>query len=220
LQDPASAGWEERAIEWLIAGILDALALTLLLRRYRTTDRTELADVLGSALAGAAERELDHPSAADADWLTLFAESCAVSDDARLRSAGERLIARLREQWAAAEDVESAAWSVGACLMAADLVDPHELIPMAIDELERIVGAAYRPGRGIGHRLRVPVRLAALHGTPAYRDAAVLAPDADYDRDAGRVLASIGASMERSSRDHGVDAAAFGLALTEWAGRS
>ena len=63
---------------------------------------------------------------------------------------------------------------------------------------------------------RVLARLAALHGTPAYRDAAVLAPGADYAEDAARVLAA----FEPEFRDHGVDAAAFGLALTEWAGRS
>jgi uncharacterized protein YyaL (SSP411 family) len=282
----------------MTARILDALArgdevgplaLTLLVRRYCTTDRAELADALGPALASAAERDFDSPSPADADWLTLFVESSVVTDDARLRGAGERLIARLRKQWAAADEVESAVWSIGACLMAADLVDPHELIPIAIDELERIVGAAYRPGSGIGHRVRHPdeargrlgdhvraaaalltafeltarlpyamlaeeliqfarrtlwdeegggfreqagtdakpfvlnceasrvlVRLNALHGTPAYRDAAVLAPDADYDRDAARLLASV----ERSSHDHGVDAAVFGLALTEWTRRS
>lgn len=291
-------GWEERAIEWLIARILDALtrgdavgplALTLLLRRYCTTDRAELADALGPALAAAAAREFDNPVPADADWLTLFVESAAVSDDARLRGAGERLIAALRRQWAAV-GVEPATWSIGACLMAADLVDPRELIPVAIDELERIVGAVYRPGVGLGNLVTVPeavrgllgdhvraasalltahertgrlpyamlaeelmqfmlrtmsdtyeggfvdrfgdscnkslilnceaarvlMRLAALHGTPAYRNAAVLAPGVDYAEDAARVLVS----FEPEFRDHGVNAAVFGIALTEWARRS
>jgi GNAT superfamily N-acetyltransferase len=300
LLDDGGPGWEERAIEWLIARILDALArdyavgplaLTLLLRRYCTTDRAELADALGPALAAAAAREFDNPVPADADWLPLFVESAAVSDDARLRGAGERLIAALRRQWGARGEVGPAAWSIGACLMAADLVDPRELIPAAIDELERIVGAAYRPGVGLGNLVcmpeavrgllgdhvraasalltahertgrlpyamlaeelmqfvlrtswdryedgfvdrkggdacnkslllnceaaRVLMRLAALHGTPAYRDAAVLAPGVDYAEDAARVLVA----FEPEFRDHGVNAAVYGIALTEWVRRS
>ena len=60
------------------------------------------------------------------------------------------------------------------------------------------------------------MRLAALHGTTAYRDAAVLAPGVDCAEDAARVLVS----FEPQFRDHGVNAAVFGIALTEWARRS
>ena len=60
------------------------------------------------------------------------------------------------------------------------------------------------------------MRLAALHGTTAYRDAAVLAPGVDYAEDAARVLVA----FEPAFRDHGVDAAAYGIALTEWVRRS
>ena len=271
--------WAHEAIERIVARILEALArgdevgplaLTLLLRRYGATDRQDLADALGPALAAAAERDFAAAAPSDADWLTLFAETCAVSDDARLRGAAERLIAALRRQWAAAADVESAMWSIGACLSAADLVDPRELVPAAIDELERIVSATYRPGAGIGHLVgrpetvrglladhvraasalltayeltarlpygmlaeelmqfslrqplvldceaaRVLMRLAALHATAAYREAAVLAPGVDYANDAARVLAA----LEPEFRAHGVDAAVFGLALAEWTGR-
>jgi hypothetical protein len=270
----------ERTIERLTTQVLDALsrgesvgplALTLLVRRYAATDRQDLADALGPALAAAAERDFSAPAASDADWLTLLVESCGVSSDARLRSAAERLIGALRRRWAAAVDVESAMWSIGACLSAADLVDPRELVPAAIDELERIVGATYRPGAGLGHLVaspdaergqlhdhvraasalltaydltarvpyamlaeeliqfamrqplaldceaaRVLIRLAALHATPSYRAAAVLAPDVDYTSDAARVLAA----FEPDSRARGADeVAVFGLALTEWTGR-
>jgi hypothetical protein len=302
LQDSGIEGWEEGAIEWLVARILEALAraesvgplaLALLLRHYAATDRADIADALGAALASAAEQAFDDASPGVADWLTLFVEAAALSDDGRMRDAGGRVISTLRQQWGGRGEVEPAARSVGACLAAADLVDPPELVPVAIDELERVVGIAYRPGAGLaallsnpeaerGHlgthvrvsaalltgyqitgRLpyamlaeelmqftrressdeqgggfgdrarragraarmpfvlnceaaRVLIRLAALHDTAAYREAAVLAPDADYARDAGRVLRA----CEPAFREHGVDAAVFGLALTEWARRS
>lgn len=181
MQDSRIAGWEERAIEWLIARILDALARgdevdplapTLLLRRYRTTDRAELADALGPALAAAAGRTFHKPAPSDADWLTVFVESAAV----------------LRTMWDKYED---------------GFVDRFG------DPLNKSLALNCEASR-------VLMRLAALHGTPAYRDAAVLAPDVDYEKDAARVLAA----FEPEFRDHGVDAAAFGLALTEWARRS
>jgi len=284
-QDGRIAGWQEDAIEWLVARTLEALAraesvgplaLTLLLRHYVATGRADVADALGLALASAAEQPFDDESPDLADWLTLYVEAAAVSDDGRMRDAGGRVISTLRRDWGGRGEVEPAVRSVGACLTAADLVDPHELVPVAIDELERVVGIAYRPGAGLaavlstpeaerGHfgthvrasaalltgyeitgRLpyamlaeelmqftlressdeqdfvlnceaaRVLIRLAALHGTPAYRAAAVLAPDADYASDAGRVLQA----LEPSFREHGMDAAVFGLALTEWVRRS
>lgn len=284
-QDGRIAGWEEGAIEWLVARILEALvraesvgplALTLLLRHYAVTGRADIADALGPALASGAEQAFDDASPDVADWLTLFVEAAAVSDDRRMGDAGARVISMLRRHWGGRGDVEPAARSVGACLAAADLADPHELVPVAIDELERVVGIAYRPGVGLAALLSVPdgdrgqlgahvrvsaalltgyeitgrlpyamlaeelmqftlresrderdfvlnceaarvlIRLAALHDTPAYRAAAVLAPDADYGSDAARVLQA----LEPAFREHGVDAAVFGLALTEWARRS
>ena len=285
MQEAWIAGWEDAAVDWLVARILEALvradavgplALTLLLRHYGATGRADIADALGLALASAAEQAFDDASPDVADWLTLFVEAAAVSGDERMRDAGARVISTLRQQWGGRGEVEPAARSVGACLAAADLVDPHELVPAAIDELERVVGIAYRPGAGLAALLSVPeaerghlgthvrvsaalltgyeitgrlpyamlaeelmqftlresrdehdfvltceaarvlIRLAALHDTPAYREAAVLAPDADYAMDAGRVLQA----CEPAFREHGVDAAVFGLALTEWARRS
>jgi hypothetical protein len=78
------------------------------------------------------------------------------------------------------------------------------------------VGADAKPFVLNCEAARVPGRLAALHDTRAYRDAAVLAPDADYGRDVARILAP----FEPSHRDCGADAAAFGLTLTERAARS
>ncbi len=133
---------------------LDATALTLLLRQYRDDDRADLSEALGTALADALARYRDEfTTMARAAWLRLFAEAAAISDDARLADAGRHLIATLVDGWPAAVGVDEAAASIDACLCAVHLVDPAELIPMAIDELERVIGGAYRPGVGVGHAI-------------------------------------------------------------------
>ena len=299
------AGLDEAAaaaIEWLTERVLAALAndepvdpvaLTLLVRRYHATDRADLADALGPALARAVEREpapLESTTSQPADdpgWLMLFAEASAVSEDARLREAAAGVMSRLRDQWGRSHAVEPLALSVDVCLRACDMFDPQELVPNAVDELERIVGAGYVPGAGIaqdvshpngargrlgdhvrtasalltaheitgrlpyamlgeeliqfsrrtlwdeqdggfyeqaGARVkpfalnceaaRVLCRLAALLRTQEYANAAVVAPDADYGRDAVRTLSA----FEPSYRDYGANGAIYAVALGEWLG--
>jgi hypothetical protein len=58
---------------------------------------------------------------------------------------------------------------------------------------------------------RVFRRLAALHGTDEYREIAIIAPDADYRRDATETLASVGARY----RDYGAAAAIYAITLAE-----
>ena len=60
-------------------------------------------------------------------------------------------------------------------------------------------------------RARVLCRLARLHDDPDYRAAAVLAPGADYRRDAERLLAAHAAEARR----RGAAGAIYGLALLE-----
>jgi hypothetical protein len=127
-----------------------AMALTFLLRHYLATDRAELGDALGDALAGAMTRAPAEPSVIGrSDWLILFAETMALSDDERLLATVSALVGTLRDEWPAARQVAEATASVEACLRAADVMDPHDIIPAAIDQLERIVGPAYQPGGGM-----------------------------------------------------------------------
>jgi hypothetical protein len=59
---------------------------------------------------------------------------------------------------------------------------------------------------------RVLLRLAALHGQETYRQAAILAADADYGSDARRIL-----SAERATyQPQGIASVAYGLVLDEW----
>ena len=154
------------AIEWVTDAVLQALArdeplaapaLTFLLRRYAATRRDDLRDALEPALARAVEGP---PSAASCDeraeWLMLFVEATTVSADERLRVAAADLISSLEREWGRATDVDQAAASVDACLVASDVFNPRRLVQHAIDELERIVGAAYRPGEGVAHVIDEP----------------------------------------------------------------
>jgi hypothetical protein len=76
------------------------------------------------------------------------------------------------------------------------------------DEAARLFGA---PLDVNCEAVRVLRRLAALHGNAEYRTAAVVAPDADYARDADIVLDSLSLRLA----DEPFPLAAFGLALTE-----
>jgi hypothetical protein len=129
-------------------------ALTFLLRRYLASDRGDLGDALGEALAPSFARAGSETRPLEcAAWLTLFAEASAISEDDRLPAAAAALIADLRGAWPSTDVIEHAMASIDACLRAADVVDPRELVPAAIDELERFVGHAYQPGDGIAHTI-------------------------------------------------------------------
>lgn len=132
---------------------VDPVALTFLLRRYRATDAADLRDALGRALALALDRHsLERTIGDRAAWLMLFSDALALSDDDRLRVAAADLIASLMRDCATATSFEAAAVGLDACLRASDCVDASQLVPAAIDQLEHIVGGAYHPGEGIGHR--------------------------------------------------------------------
>jgi hypothetical protein len=165
---------------------LGSIALTFLLRHYLATGRDDLGPALGDALAAALEQGgAAAGTAVQAGWLILFVEAMALSDDPRLLDAARALVSRLRDDWPSAMQVAEAAASVDACLRAADvegLLNPQDVVPAAIDQLERIVGGAYQPGGGMA---------ATIHGGTHTRGA-----DADQVRPASALLAA----FERSGR--------------------
>ena len=140
-----------RAVEAAARGdVATAGVPTLLLRQYLGTDRDDVRDALGGALACAlALADSDPAVIGRAAWLTLFLESAVVADDERIRTAADRLLAGLQAEWPAQDQVAEASASVDACLRAAVHGDPGELIQRAIDQLERVIGASYRPGGGL-----------------------------------------------------------------------
>ena len=167
--DRAAVDWTTDAVVAALARdeTIDPLALTFLLRRYAATDSDELRDELQGVLEPALARGLERGACADAPgerarWLMLFAEAVDFSEDGRLPGAASGLIAALRSDWGRSADVGHAAASVEGCLAAAHLVDPQSIVPAAIDELERVIGSAYRVGEGLsGRRIADHIRLAS-----------------------------------------------------------
>lgn len=160
---PAERETDHAAIDWITGTVLAALedgdpigavALTFLLRRYTETDGAEIRDALEPALASALERHADVETDRDrAAWLTLFVEALALSSDERIHEAAEALAESLRRARGSALDIRSAACAVDAALRACGVLGTAAAAQDAIDELERLVGAAYRPGEGLvgGH---------------------------------------------------------------------
>ena len=128
----------------------DAAVPALLLRHYLTSGRTELSEALGLALAQALARAAAEPTVIGrAAWLTLLVEATAVADDDRILPAVGELLAGLQAEWPAQTRIDEMSASVEACLRAAEIVSPDELVQHAIDHLEHAIGGSYRPGDGL-----------------------------------------------------------------------
>jgi hypothetical protein len=126
-----------------------ASGVSFLLRRYATRESYRGAGRLGLALAESLSIAAGAVSTPDrAAWLIAFADASSVSSDDRLPSAIGALAAALMDEWCGDADLLTRAVSIDACLRAV----PHDaaLAPRAVDELEHLVGSAYRPGTPIG----------------------------------------------------------------------
>jgi len=271
LHEPSTAALDAIAAR-AIAAADDATSATtvlFLLRHYLASGADEARDALGIALAHALERAADEPGIVErAAWLTLFVEATAIAEDDRIVDAAQALAASLSNAWPAADGLRDGLASVDACLHASTVIVSADLVPAAVDELERIVGDAYRPGSGLIVRgsaragiadhvraastlltafeytgrlpysmlaeelmqiargevaseadfvtcceaARALCRLAALHDAAEYRAAAIIASDADYRRDAARLLEIQASHVDAVVLAH---AALYGVALRE-----
>jgi hypothetical protein len=129
---------------------VDPIALRFLLCRYLATGRDDLHDALGPALARAlAEHAGDAAMSRRAEWLRLFAQAATISDDERVSEAAGELLVGLTRCWRSAATIAEAADAIEACLTATGMAGSRDTIASAIEELERIVGAAYSPGDGL-----------------------------------------------------------------------
>ena len=122
-------------------------ALRMLLRGYTATGRDDFREALEVGLAGALEIAAESSSESAAPWLILFAEAAEASDDERVRAAAANLASKARMVWGATRSLIRSAASVDACLRA------KLELRGAVDELERLIGAAYEPGDGVGASL-------------------------------------------------------------------
>ena len=165
------AALDETTLDWLTDRITDALArgeqvtpaaLLLLLRRFATTAREDMAEPLGAALAREVDRLAEHEHDGDREgWIVVFSEAAAVSDDPRLPRATVDLLEELRPRWSShpgggapgPDAVDAVMRSIEACLLSVNVPEARALAAGAIDALERVVAGAYRPGQGISHEI-------------------------------------------------------------------
>ena len=125
-------------------------AAAFLLRQYLATGGDDLGEVLGVALAHALAAAAAAASVVErAAWLTVLAEATAIADDERVVEAVTALASALSAAWPSADGLRDGVASVDACLRACVADASLGLVPAAIDELERAVAAAYRPGVGL-----------------------------------------------------------------------
>jgi hypothetical protein len=151
------------ALRAMTGGPIAPAPVTLLLRRYAATGRTELRDAVESALTHAIESiapaasRTDADRADTADWLHCFAAASSISSDERLLAATMALALRLRQAWPSHGVVAPSIRAVGACLaaamVAAETPPWADVLRDSVDELERIVALTYEPGEGIAHVL-------------------------------------------------------------------
>jgi len=132
---------------------LGPAALTFLVRRYAETGADEVRGALERGLSNA----LDGLPAGDikAAWIHTLCEAAAVTDDERIVGAVTDAARSLRDGWPSRGAMVGAMGDVDACLAAASLVG-SDLLGAAIDELERVVCLAYRPGERLPQSLRNP----------------------------------------------------------------
>jgi uncharacterized protein YyaL (SSP411 family) len=153
-------------LESLTDGVLHAIrkgeaasapALSFLLQRYLATERPDVRDALEPALAAALDQPFDAMPAADrAPYVTAFVEAAALAEDDRPRAMVSSLVSSLRAAWTMTTRVDESAAILEACLTAAAVLDPRTIVPDAVDELERVIGAVYQPGRGLASDVGAP----------------------------------------------------------------
>jgi hypothetical protein len=173
VNDIADANDIPHTVERVTGAVLQALtgeaptapAVRLLLRRYAATGRDDIRDALEPALTLALDIWPRAGRAEQPGWLILFAEAGGVSDDERVHEAAAGLVATLQASWGRPRPIAAALADVDACLRAG-VQEPGGSLQAAVDELERLVGAAYQPGEGVslgapGGRVRLADHVSA-----------------------------------------------------------
>ena len=130
-------------------------AITFLLRRYLATGRDDIRPALERSLTAAIETHRTQSEPALAEWIRMFAEAVAMTDDPRVVGTIVEGVAALRQTWPSRGSIAEAMQTVDACLSAADY-SASDLVPAAVDELERVVCYVYRPGEKIARSLSRP----------------------------------------------------------------
>ena len=118
----------------------DPLGIRFLLSQYAATGRDDLSTIVGAALGRAVQQPHALPEDDRTEWLLLFADAAAWSDDERVRDAARTLLAATDGR--AADALEAA-------LRAAAALGNGVRLSAAVDDLERTVARGYEPGDGV-----------------------------------------------------------------------
>jgi uncharacterized protein YyaL (SSP411 family) len=233
---------EDPALDWIARALVDALsngeaspsAVLFLLRRYTASGRDDLREAIEVGLTHGLDAIVDERDARQqCQWLGVFAEGAAISDDDRLVGSVQSSLASTID---GLEQLARAAYEPGEGMLGAELHDQlrsasafltaFELtgrLPysMLAEELVQVARRRWwDEARGtFGENFivnaiatQVLCRLAALHRDPDYTAAAVVSDHQTYLGDAERMLAS----LEPMARAHLADVAEYGLALLDW----
>src|SRR3954453_5753911 len=209
-------------------------ALTFLLRRYAASGRGDLRASIEEGLARALDAvQEERDPLRRCEWVELLLYAAGMSDDDRIdqavRAAVPALVddleAIVRARYEPGDglldgDLAAHARLGGALLTAFSLSGPLPYAMLA-EELLRFARRTWWDdvrGAFTGDvpancaAARLCSRLAQLHDDPEYVRSAIIAADADYARDAARVLESIDSTgiVDAAQR------AAYGLALLDW----
>ena len=232
----------DAALEWIASTLVDAVeqgrrspaAVTVLLRLYADTGREAYRSATERALTDILPQVASIRDARERlEWLGTLADASAISDDDQLPQLVQQLLP------ATIDDLETfvrASYEPGEGLLGASLADHVRTASALLTAFEltgrlpysmlaeELLIAARRQGWDAERRVfaddfsancvaaQLACRLAVLHRDPDYAAAAVVAPDADYERDARIALDALDAVY----RDHPDAAAAYGLALINW----
>jgi uncharacterized protein YyaL (SSP411 family) len=133
---------------------LGPAGVTFLVRRYAATGANQLRGALERGLTDALDGLAAgrHPKA---DWIHTLCEAATVTDDERILEVVAGAAHAVREQWPGRGGIADALRGVDACLTAALVLGiSRDLIGAAVDELERVICIAYRPGEMLPRSLR------------------------------------------------------------------
>jgi hypothetical protein len=229
------------ALDWVTAiltaatfdGNVSPFPTLYLLRRYATAGQSDVRDVIEHELTTALETVAGECDPRDrCQWIGLFAEASAISDDERLSEAVQRYLP------SAIDDLERfvrAAYEPGEGMLGAECQDQlrcasallvaFELtgrLPysMLAEELVQVAHRrCWQPEHGAfdasfstnALAAQLMCRLAALHLDTDYTASAVVAVHPTYRVDADRLLAW----LAPRAAEHGESAAMYGLALLD-----
>ena len=223
----------DTVVATLTAGTSTPSAVLFALRSYTSSGRSDVRDAVEAGLTSGLQLIDGEPDPRRRClWLGVFAEATAVSDDERLV---ESVRSHLSPTIDGLEHFVRTAYEPGEVLAGADVtVQIHSALAfltafeltgrlpysMLAEELLQIARREWWDGdhgfgpdfhaNAIGAQLLC--RLAALHRDAEYAASAVVAPEAGYAVDAGKILTA----LQPIARTHLDDVAEYGMALLDW----